>query len=729
MASYVQPIIGQSAYDENGNYTQEALERLKRYGTLQPQQQQQQTQQVQQPLQAAPNAATGGYALPDTTQEAYGQMMKNYQDELTYAQPKRRQIWNAASDQGLAEIQRQGLVRQREEQAYQDAKNRSQNFYEQRKNGDGSGSDHGGWANPLGILTGIGEIFYGSNRYNPETRKFERAAPTSWKEATQNILRNVANTATGLTITGNGRGGISTSFNSANPNRWRAMYAENQYAPHKAWEEAQDKLLMQSTDPHGIQPLRPWTFDADYPSVEHPLANLMERRAAEESAFRSTMDDSERVRKVFGWPEDSDEYREYLEAALNVKPSALIEADRLEKNLLAAGETPENAAKAKAEHIYHAYQAKTPQERADEEEERQWRREVWKAKNKKLLDYPDQFESKEAAAKVKHQLLDTYEDSKKTPEARKAWLELYKVYEKGIEGLGINEKDSGLYDNGDDEPGLNTMAKEFQALEGGTTADSPTANDLRVNISDDTQNVAKLTQANTLDTQKKAKEIQDRRRQRLAQEEAAFRGRTVGGRNRSDAALGRYFDNYRNQLSGFGKYLLTPITASVAAGRDMAEDLSNAKTWGDVAKAISYIKPGNPMVNEWVKELTPEMYQQYAARAISNNPTLRGEILLSLAKEIAERANKQYDTTGITPSEETYMDIGRKLVEALQNSESGRADYELVAPNQWLDEVQNLWGTPSTNSATLNDAILAEMYKQYLNELQARIKTQQAVKQ
>ena len=307
------------------------------------------------------------FTLPDTTKEAYDQMMNNYQDELTQAQPKRRQIWNAASDQGLAEIQRQGRIRAREEQAYQDAQNRSKLANQKRLQGD---TESGGWWNPLGALSGLGNIFFGENKYNPETRQYERSAPTSWKEATTNILRNIGNTATGLRISGNGKGGVMASFDPTTPNRWRAVHDKNQYAPHEAWENAQDQLLQQSLDPNGIQPLRPWTFDADYPTVSHPLENLMLKRAADEEDFREKKAHLDRVSALNGWGEDSPERQRYMEYLFNVTPTEEQEGDRAAAAILKAGGTEEEANEARQNVIRSKFNLK-PQvsKQADEFEQ------------------------------------------------------------------------------------------------------------------------------------------------------------------------------------------------------------------------------------------------------------------------------------------------------------------------------------------------------------------------
>lgn len=307
----------------DNNYTQAEIQNMKLYGMPQP------PAVVTHPTvgmpvqQYTPNAVT--YQIPDTTQDAYKQVMDNYYTQLNDAIPQQRAYWQKAHNFANSELDRQALIRQREEEQYQEAKARSERAYVKEKEGDGSS-----WWNPVGILTGLGEVFYGSRKYNPQTRQYELTAPTSWKEATQNIVRNIATAGSGLSF-GYGKGGLRTAYNAAMPEFYRAKREQNQRAPHAAWEAAQDQLLAQSIDPHPRQPLRPWTFDTPLPTVDHPFTNFMVDKAQKEAAFRSVADQLEREREMFGYtPEQYNERaRELFGRPLDIQE----EADKLRAEL------------------------------------------------------------------------------------------------------------------------------------------------------------------------------------------------------------------------------------------------------------------------------------------------------------------------------------------------------------------------------------------------------------
>ena len=177
-------------------------------------------------------------------------------------------------------------------------------------------NEEGGWGNPLGFLNGIGKAFYGRAVYNPKTGRYEQKTPKSWEELGTNLFRNLATIGSGLQFSAgrNGRGGTSFAmgYNPGMPAAIINSYRENQYRPFAKYEEIQHKLADEYTG-------KPWQFDVDLPRARHPFEDDMKKAIGEDILTQTAVRKLDQLAEFYGIEKGTDAYNMLADQMFDVK--------------------------------------------------------------------------------------------------------------------------------------------------------------------------------------------------------------------------------------------------------------------------------------------------------------------------------------------------------------------------------------------------------------------------
>lgn len=699
----------------DNNYTQAEIQNMKLYGMPRP------PAVVTHPTvgmpvqQYTPNAVT--YQIPDTTQDAYKQVMDNYYTQLNDAIPQQRAYWQKAHNFANSELDRQALIRQREEEQYQEAKARSERAYAKEKEGDGSS-----WWNPAGILTGLGEVFYGSRKYNPQTRQYELTAPTSWKEATQNIVRNIATAGSGLSF-GYGKGGLRTAYNAAMPEFYRAKREQNQRAPHVAWEAAQDQLLAQSIDPHPRQPLRPWTFDTPLPTVDHPFTNFMVDVAQKEAARKSAVAQADWERELFHLTPE--QYNKRLRE-LTGQPQDIQEViDEYEKYADANNVPEKERRKVRRELEYAKLGLNAPAEEKNIQEVIDERREELAATMKLLADagIPEADRGKIAlqivlgggiggstgrgkgvidfdtltnggwtVERVKQKapeiLLEAQAiiDGDATLEEVQSAIDTIDGFESGIANLKLGEKD---YDRA-------AMAKAKKDLEGKKAALKKAAEKTEKGTKPDL--IKSLGVLQTTDAKKERQRKLDEYLSKAGKEERPLRGFRLNRPRSRTAESAPWWDDIKTGVVDTGRGLMHGVAMTFQP---------TVRPVGALVEAASADgRPGEFFSQPLEASRSPYDRINYLKKTFDDNPnnrTVRGQVILPYADDIITAAESEAGSSGI-PTRQTFIKSGLKLLRDVLSPEAQKIVFD--DKGVWGEFL----GVAPTNADIINEWILNELY-------------------
>lgn len=242
--------------------------------------------------------------------EAYNQRMADYELEKADAQRKRDVIDRAYRMQ---------------EEGYNYFKNQAD-----AANAKDNGEEGAGWGNPLGFVNGIGKAFYGRAVYNPKTGRFEQKTPKSWEELGTNLFRNLATIGSGLKFSAgrNSRGGTSFAmdYNPGMPAAIINSYRQNQFRPYENYENFQKSLAEEYIG-------KPWQFDEALPRAKHPFEEEMKKGVADDMLTQSTIRKLDQLAEFYGIPKGSDQYNILADQLFDVKTSLAPKLRNLVKEI------------------------------------------------------------------------------------------------------------------------------------------------------------------------------------------------------------------------------------------------------------------------------------------------------------------------------------------------------------------------------------------------------------